>query len=59
MKKFKVHIGYSVSFDVEANNEIAAEEEAWGLFTQSGSHYPIAVVEESLNNGNVKRMSKL
>lgn len=46
MKKFKVKIGYEISYEIETNNEVAAEEKAWDLFFQSEPHAPKAIVKE-------------
>ena len=46
MKKFKVKIGYEACYEIEANNEVAAEEKAWDLFFQAEPHEPIAALIE-------------
>jgi len=54
MKKFKVEIGYSVSFTVIAKNKEEAEEFAWFEFDQTEPHEPEIELKE-IKNEDKKR----
>jgi len=41
MKRYKVIIGKQTTYDILANNEVSAEEEAWKLYRSS----PVYLVE--------------
>jgi len=46
MKKYKVKIGYEVSFEIHAKNKKEAEEIAWFEFDMSQPHEPEIEIEE-------------
>lgn len=51
MKKYKVKIGYEVSFMINARNKKEAEEYAWFKFDQSQPYEPEINIEEIKKGG--------
>ncbi|MBU2060300.1 MAG: hypothetical protein KKH44_00420 [Bacteroidetes bacterium] len=61
MKKYEVIVGEQTSYDITANNEIAAENQAWELYlNHPASEIKIRVVEvkQRKENKNAKPRRK-